>query len=133
MLLTYGCPLTRLYARFFPTYFNTRCRERVGELLTAQSKTPVSRWPWINLYRPSDPIGSFVFYNKKPTAHAAGHDGQPSGDGRRSPAGAVDRYVADPGFAKPSGDACYPVPLGHSDYWVDPAFLAAIHELEAAR
>ena len=131
MLLTYGCPLTRLYARFFPTYFNTRCRERVGELLTAQSKTPVSRWPWINLYRPSDPIGSFVFYNKKPTAHAAGHDGQPSGNGSGSPADAVDRYVADPGFAKPSGDACYPLPLGHSDYWVDPAFLAAIHELGA--
>ena len=140
MLLTYGCPLTRLYARFFPTYFNTRCRERVGELLTAQSKPPVSRWPWINLYRPSDPIGSYVFSNKKPTADTAADVDKQSDNGSRSPgeavnspASAVDRYIADPQFAKPQGDPCYPLALGHSDYWVDPAFLAAIEDLEKTR
>jgi len=55
------------------------------------------------------------------------------GAGARSPVEDVDRYVADPDFDKPAGDPCYPLPLGHSDYWVDKAFLGALQELERAR
>ena len=62
-----------------------------------------------------------------------GDPGQPSGNGARSPAEAVDRYIADPAFGKPPGDPCYLLPLGHSDYWVDPAFLAALEALEKRR
>jgi len=134
MLLTYGSPLRRLYAKFFPAYFNTTCRKRVGELLaataTAKFKTPPSRWPWINLYRPSDPIGSYVFSDKKPTDDHNAPVMHPTGNGSSAPAGAVDQYIADPAFGKPSGDPCYPLPLGHSDYWVDPAFLDALERLE---
>ena len=133
MLLTYGCPLTRLYARFFPAYFSRKCRERIGELLTAESTEPTSRWPWINLYRPSDPIGSFVFVDTSPAGADTADVGQPSAGGTRSPVEEVDRYVADPDFDKPAGDPCYPLPLGHSDYWVDEAFLGALRELERAR
>jgi len=28
-----------------------------------------------------------------------------------------------------AGDPCYPLPLGHSHYWVDQAFLGAVHKL----
>ncbi len=45
-LLTYGSPLTRLYARFFPRYFTPEILARIGRDV-----------PWRNLWRPTDPIG----------------------------------------------------------------------------
>ncbi|GAA1011504.1 hypothetical protein GCM10009556_035510 [Acrocarpospora pleiomorpha] len=48
-LLTHGSPLRRLYARYFPTYFDTTTLREV------QNATP-----WNNLYRNSDPIGGPV-------------------------------------------------------------------------
>ncbi|GIH26440.1 hypothetical protein Aph01nite_47500 [Acrocarpospora phusangensis] len=48
-LLTHGSPLRRLYARFFPTYFDLTTLHEVRAATT-----------WQNLYRNSDPIGGPV-------------------------------------------------------------------------
>jgi hypothetical protein len=48
-LLTHGSPLRRLYARFFPTYFDMTT---LGEVRNVTA--------WHNLYRNSDPIGGPV-------------------------------------------------------------------------
>jgi hypothetical protein len=72
-LLTYGCPLRRLYAVYFPAYFGVGALLRVGELLEvtappdpADGRSPWTRerrasWPWLNQYRLSDPIGGAIF------------------------------------------------------------------------
>ncbi|WP_214106586.1 hypothetical protein [Acrocarpospora catenulata] len=49
-LLTHGSPLARLYARFFPAYFDLGMLHAVREAMG-----------WQNLYRDSDPIGGPVF------------------------------------------------------------------------
>ena len=66
-LLTYGCPLDRLYARYFPSYFGGPTLEiLLARLTTSDHATnPDPGHPhegrWRNLYRPTDPIGAWVF------------------------------------------------------------------------
>jgi hypothetical protein len=121
--LIYGSPLSRLYARFFPAYFNDYALSRLGRLLDDAKAVsdgdvaiPRRSWRWRNLYRLSDPIGGPVFtayeatFQPDPAEQAAGdnHD--------------VDRQLIDPAFDRPAGDPCYPQPCGHSNYFADPAF-----------
>lgn len=118
-LLTYGCPLSRLYARFFPAYFGPRTLRRLGQLLdTGQpAASPRAGWAWRNLFRPSDPIGGPVF-NAYPGAHFDSlHDlaGSDNGD--------VDRELMDPLFVASDRDTTAPAIFGHSNYWADPAFV----------
>jgi hypothetical protein len=104
-LLTYGCPLHRLYARYFPAYFDESTLEWLRLYLPGR---------WTNLTRPTDPIGGPVF----PAA---------AGAGRR-----VDRALADPvSFGCPPQDTVPPPLLQHSEYWADPAYYAAVRELLA--
>ncbi|WUW18817.1 hypothetical protein OG707_01630 [Streptomyces sp. NBC_01465] len=49
-LLTYGCPLERLYGRWFPAYFGPACLHNLQEELHC----------WRNLWRSTDPIGGPV-------------------------------------------------------------------------
>ncbi|OKK03444.1 hypothetical protein AMK26_18235 [Streptomyces sp. CB03234] len=113
-LLTYGSPLTRLFVRFFPAYFNARSLQRIGTLLAGDPACGPERWPWRNLYRPTDPIGSWVF-DKDPLPRA--------GDGVSPHLPAIDRQLLDPRhFARQPGDPCYPAGLGHSNYFADPTF-----------
>jgi hypothetical protein len=116
--LSYGCPLTRLYAAFFPAYVNATALGRLGSFLSAAPGTPSAHerasWRWRNLYRPSDPIGGPVFCRRElvyPDDTRPGHD-----------PGDIDRPLLDPVFARPAGDPCYPPILGHSNYFADPAF-----------
>ena len=64
--LTYGSPLSRLYARFFPSHFGGAALTRIGVFLTppAEKEAEPDRacWPWRNLYRPSDPIGGHTLH-----------------------------------------------------------------------
>jgi hypothetical protein len=68
-LITYGSPLRRLYAQYFPAYFGIRALLRIGELLEPDAagqdgswtRRCRERWPWLNLYRLSDPIGGQIF------------------------------------------------------------------------
>ncbi|MFI1048068.1 hypothetical protein ACH4U3_20105 [Streptomyces griseoruber] len=125
-LLTYGCPLTGLYARFFPAYFDAGAVHRLGQLLAheegelpAPGEDPglAKDTRWYNLYRASDPIGGWVVRDTAPL--------RPGDPLRRG-----DRQLLDPmKLCKQPGDTCYQPPKGHSDYFSDPAFDACVRDL----
>ncbi len=98
-LVTSGSPLRRLYARFFPAYLG-------GEALTRVQDRVDGRWR--NLYRDTDPIGSWVL------------DPAKQGEATR-----VDRYLADP--ERLGGEI-----EGHSDYWGDPEYGPVVEHLLVA-
>jgi hypothetical protein len=120
-LLTYGSPLQRLYARYFPAYFGSLALQRVGAVLTPWSipaGAPIGdglAWPWRNLFRPSDPIGGAVFYRYPITV-------DDNAD--------VDWQLMDPAVDPSPGDPAWPRAYGHSDYFRDPAFTTALILLE---
>jgi hypothetical protein len=156
-LLTYGSPVRRLYARFFPGYFNTDALLRCGASLLGPPQPgdgtdPETRrrWPWRNLYRPSDPIGGPVLFGypaqeraPAPADHPpapADHPPAPAGDstedaGQRDPDDNddIDRQLVDPLFARRDGDICYPSTCGHSDYFRDPAFARSVATVRRLR
>jgi len=110
-LLTYGAPLRRLYARFFPVYFGERVLHNTEAfLLGGRDRPDPAAVPWRNLYRRSDPIGGPVFDD-----------------------GVIDRCLLDPAFAKPAGDISYPPTYGHSGYPDDPQWTAAVHDVKRLR
>lgn len=118
--LTYGSPLRRLYATFFPAYFSAYALGRLGQFLSDSgwtNSTPFDssaetrkNWRWHNLYRSSDPIGGPIF---------AGYVSHPDIDTD------VDWWLRDPVFAKQPGDPTFPPTYGHSDYQFDPAYARA--------
>ncbi|QHA09455.1 hypothetical protein GQF42_06835 [Streptomyces broussonetiae] len=94
-LLTYGCPLERLYGRWFPAHF--------GPPALASLHRDVACWG--NLYRRTDPIGGPV---RIPDDTAPEVDHTP---------------LQDPLAYGRTPDHPLPAPiLGHSDYQADPAF-----------
>jgi hypothetical protein len=114
-LLTYGSPLQRVYARYFPAYLGERALRRIGRVLPEMEFDQVpagtgATWSWRNLFRPSDPIGGAVFY----TYDISDCD---NGD--------VDWQLMDPVIDREAGDRAWPQAYGHSDYFRDPAFAAA--------
>jgi hypothetical protein len=112
--LTYGAPLRRLYARFFPAYFGPPTLARTADLLLCGRPDPSREAaPWRNLFRRSDPIGGAVF-----------------GDDATDP---VDELLIDPAFAKPPGDIAYPQTLGHSHYPDDPNWPDVLAKVKALR
>jgi hypothetical protein len=56
-LLTFGCPLRRLYGRNFPAYFGRHSMDRLAE---NQEKR------WLNLWARTDPIGAWVLSEGEP-------------------------------------------------------------------
>ncbi|GIM96627.1 hypothetical protein [Paractinoplanes toevensis] len=112
--LTYGAPLRRLYARFFPAYFGSPVLARTAGLLLCGRADPDHEIvPWRNLFRRSDPIGGGVF----------GDDATDR----------VDELLVDPAFAKPPGDIAYPPTLGHSHYPDDPGWPDAVARVKELR
>ncbi len=134
-LLTYGSPLQRVFARYFPAYFGPVALRRVGQVLpprqpagrvvgigapgaTGATGTPGATgatWSWRNLFRPSDPIGGAIFYAYPISA-------QDNGD--------VDWQLMDPVIGPVAGDRAWPRAYGHSNYFRDPAFTTACQLLE---
>ena len=109
-LLTYGSPLRRLYARFFPAYFGSANLERAGSFLLGSPHEAMEGWPWRNLYRPSDPIGGAVFTES-----------------------VVDMRLVDPVFGKAAGDISDPPTLGHSSYSDDPCWADTVQRVKDLR
>jgi hypothetical protein len=93
-LLTYGCPLDRLYGRWFPAHFGPDRLRALHDDMHA----------WRNLWRRTDPIGGPV----RLTA-----SGRPVDRGPLLDPAAYGRSLRHP----------LPEPvLGHSDFQADPAF-----------
>ncbi|WP_406045000.1 hypothetical protein OG799_11305 [Micromonospora sp. NBC_00898] len=135
-LLTYGSPLRRLYARFFPAYFGPVALRRTGAFLLGKDK-PLDtsdgarpRWPWRNLYRPSDPIGGWILRDFEAVEISAG---EWAADGRVGDNQDIDRRMIDPMFARTAGDSSYPAMHGHSGYADDPAYRASVEILRELR
>ncbi|MGN9778079.1 hypothetical protein ACTMS0_20285 [Micromonospora sp. H33] len=133
-LLTYGSPLRRLYARFFPAYFGPTALRRTGALLMGRpldiTDRARARWPWRNLYRPSDPIGGWILSDVRPV----GTSGDPGAtEGTAGAQQDVDRRIIDPAFARTAGDSCYPATLGHSSYADDRAYAECVEILRELR
>jgi len=126
--LTYGCPLTRLYAPFFPAYFNDHALGRLGDYVaggetpTPEDAGPAAGFWWRNFYRLSDPIGGPVFEALDP-----GRIDRPDGG-----LAAVDVLLLDPVFARSPGDPCFPRTFGHSDYFADRRFALTVRALRDA-
>ena len=133
-LLTYGSPLRRLYARFFPAYFGPLALRRTGAFLLGKpldiTDRARPRWPWRNLHRPSDPIGGWVFCDF--TAVEISAD-EWAADGRVGDNQDVDRRMIDPMFTRMAGDSSYPATRGHSGYPDDPAYAASVEILRQLR
>ncbi len=87
-LVTHGSPLRHLYARFFPAYLGP------DSLWTIRHHTGGR---WRNLYRDTDPVGSWVL-----DPHATGEQ-------------RVDHQLVDPHTLD------QPI-RGHEEYWNDPAY-----------
>jgi hypothetical protein len=98
-LLTFGCPLRRLYARNFPAYFGHNTVEAV------RGREPNR---WINLWAMTDPIGSWVLVND----NAVMADAKAELDCRLRDVTSLDR--------ERRGN--YPPICGHSGFWTRPAY-----------
>lgn len=100
-LLTYGAPVLRLYARFFPAYFGP----------TELTKTHAALAGWRNLWRRTDPIGG-------PTrVPAVSQDGEWPVDS--------DPPLSDPSTYGRGPAHTLPDPLlGHGEYAADPRYAA---------
>jgi hypothetical protein len=116
-LLTYGCPLRRLYARAFPAYFSWDVLEQVREDVGRR---------WLNLWAYTDPIGGTVV----PAGYARPGDGPP-GAGAGERIGRLDwQMCPDPltlGVDPRTGE---PVSVcDHSGYLDRPEYPGAVDEL----
>lgn len=109
-MLTYGCPLHRIYARLYPAYFGERTLCDLGERL---------EWRWRNLWRDTDPIGGPVFDGRRGVRSC--------GDGA---AEAVDVRLRDPRSVTIDPADTVPPPVErHWPYHTQPEYQAAVRDL----
>jgi hypothetical protein len=133
--LTYGSPLTRLYARYFPGYFGVETLTRVGALISTDAgerhgvianADTMKTWRWRNLWRPTDPIGGPIFVRYE-TFQA--YDGDINAPVDTASPG-VDWKLRDPArFSRKPSDPGYAAANGHSNYPLDPAYQPAVDTL----
>jgi hypothetical protein len=101
-LLTFGCPLRRLYAKNFPAYFGP------NTLATIRHR---QRNRWINLWALSDPIGSWVHTDLNAESARALRE--------------VDWRLLDVTGLGPEARGSMPPICGHSGFWTRPEYHCA--------
>jgi hypothetical protein len=100
--VSYGSPLQRLYATWFPAFYDMRLFDAMSAQLGGR---------WTNLHRTTDPIGGVI-------------DLAPNGPWLREVSIPPSRLIPDGGVAYP------PIRI-HSDYPAEPQFDDAIAQLDA--
>jgi hypothetical protein len=147
-LLTLASPARRLHGRAFPAYFQDSCLRTLAEMLgvtvTPAGGTGGSGGPggerrppsgddrfsggrWMNLRRPSDYIGSWVF-NEPVRDYPAGSDAVLSSDGAVT-ADSLDQPCWDPVSLASDADPTPPAIHRHSGFWPDPRVTQLGEEL----
>jgi hypothetical protein len=121
-LITFGCPLIKLYAWGFPAYVSTDMLSK--DLLKAGGG--VDKRPWRNIHYPTDPIGGHIFDGEQ-------DDSQLSAD-PRDVAARLDRATVDLELYDPAGSWYLygqptPSPGGHSGYWTDARVWCQVDEI----
>ncbi len=122
-LMTFGCVLDRLYARFFPRYFSEAAFREVASALSTGER-PHCPPRWSNPWRNTDYLGGSVPYppsdRKNPTVRLGG----PAGDD-----GPFNVKFVDPVFAVQPGTVLYPAAGRHSGFWLSPKFQDSVNAL----
>jgi hypothetical protein len=129
-LMTYGCPLAKLFRVGFPRYFEQRRWDWLGERLAdvageCHGRNLPTPHGWVNFFRLTDPIGPSPIFSEA----RGGGDGTRTGRAfSEVPAAhatnAGDVLLADPQHVHRCGDAVLGPPLGHSHYLADATLLA---------
>ncbi|MBX7430955.1 hypothetical protein JDV09_02335 [Mycobacterium sp. Y57] len=122
-LLTFGSPLRRLYARYFPAYFG-------GDTLATVVPFPADgRRRWINLWARTDPIGGWVFDDS--VLFVAGPEQIAPEEALQSvDVRILDVPQVDPDHGDFDIDVDGPV-CGHSGFWCRPEYYTAMGLLQS--
>lgn len=113
--LAVGTVLRRIYARYFPAYFDMPALDAVAARLTGSSGRRLR-----SLWRTTDPVGGAIGTGPRDSDPPA-----PAG----SPLVDADRQLTDPEYAASPGDPVSPPILAHNDYPADPVYHTELAEL----
>jgi hypothetical protein len=108
-LLTFGCPLRRLYAKNFPAYFGYNTVEAV------HFREPTR---WVNLWALTDPIGSWLLNSDNTDM--------------TNPLEILDCRLLDVTSLDREARGDYPPICGHSGFWTRPEYHNAVSLLVGA-
>ena len=127
-LVTCGSPLRRLYARYYPAYVTPELMDRCpGQSVLTKLSLAGN---WRNVYRPSDPIGSWV-RDDVPPGRREIQDGAGHADERAVPRlDGPDHCLLDPdGFGPHPGDLSLPATHGHGGYFADKRLISHVNHI----
>ena len=117
-LLTFGCPLRRLYGRNFPAYFG---KPSLGRLAEKQKNQ------WLNLWAATDPIGSWVFGEGKPVRPTSLKPLKFTFD-----LDVIDHRLLDAYSVEPTDRGMEQPTCGHSGFWTRKEYEGAVAALGAS-
>jgi hypothetical protein len=118
-LLTFGCPLRRLYGRNFPAYFGKHSMDYLADKQKKQ---------WLNLWSATDPIGAWVFKEGEPVRPTSLDPLTFTYD-----LGVIDHRLLDIVRLTPRPRGMDEPICGHSGFWTRDEYQGAVDSLIATR